>query len=112
MARVFTDYPETSTDALELDEKARSKKIRKLQKKIKRLEKLIRKMGKQKNADESEEASESRETEKNNERSFFTRVKDAFLRALPSIFRTAAKIVVSTLCEYAADKCSKREKVA
>jgi len=112
MARVFTDYPEISTDALELDEKTKSKKIKKLEKKIKKQEKLIRKMSKQKIADGSEEASESRETEKNKEKSFFTRVQDAFLKALPDIFRTAAKIVVSTLCEYVVDKCFKKVKVA
>ncbi len=124
MALVFTDYPDISEDFLEPEEKIESKKIKKLKKKIKKQKKTIRKMKgrktvgdreekseKRETADESKEASEKNETGKSWGKSFLTRVGEVFLKTLPSILRTATKIVVSALCGRAF-KLFKKARVA
>lgn len=104
MSHVFTNYPESSDIVLESGKDFKTQKdkeIEKLKKKVKKLKKTICKM-KKRLMDESEFVSENgkeeKKQEKKQEKKFRTKMGDAFLQALPTIFRTMFKVVVTTLC--------------
>ena len=98
MARVFTDYPESSDIVLETEKKSKykkSKKIKKLKKKIKKLKKTIRKM-KDISMNESKHESEGRKEERKQEKNFRTKIGDAILKALTNIFQITIKMAITT----------------
>ncbi len=113
MAKIFTNYPETSDADFGSDEKAESKKYKKLKairKSIKKERKRIQKLKMLESTVENEGVSKTHGGER--EKSFFAKVGDALLTALPSIFRTTAKTIVTTLCEYALKKWMRKVQVA
>ena len=98
MARVFTDYPESSDFVSETEKKSKPKKrkeIKKLKKKIKKLEKTIRKM-ENISMNESKHESEGRKEERNQEKKFGTKIGDAILKILPNIFQFTIKMAMTT----------------
>lgn len=113
MAKVFTNYPEMSDTDFGPVEKTESKKYKKfkaIKKSIKKERKRIQKLNMPGSTVGNEVDSETHGGER--EKSFFAKVGDALLAALPSIFRTTAKTVVTTLCEYALKKWMRKVQVA
>lgn len=114
MSYIFTNYPEVSDGVLEVGKKKTSpkhKKIKKLQKKLKKQEKIIQEMIRKASAAECSSTNNNESFEKSAKKKFSSWIGDALVGALPSIFRTIAKIVTSTICEYAM-QCSMKAKVA
>lgn len=114
MARVFTDYPEGYDTILKSNEGPKTKKhkkIKELQKEVKKQRKVIRELSKQESKDGGGFLFEKGNHEKNQKKTFLTRVGDALLEALPSIFRTTAKIIVTAICEYAINRLRKAQVV-
>lgn len=123
MSKIFMNYPEGSENPIMTDETSshdKDKVIKKLRKKNKKQRKLIRKLSKC--GKESEEHSSSKcnmndgnksdqDKENEKEKSFFTKVKEKFIEAVPSICRTVAKAATTILCGWAL-KCFGKRKVA
>lgn len=108
MSRVFTNYPQTSENTFVTDKvfkSKRDKKIKKLQKKVRKQRKLIYKLREQ--GVESENCNSSNRnindentSTQNKETSFFSKVKDRLIDALPSICRTMVKTATTIICEW------------
>ncbi len=99
MSRIFTNYDELENVTSEPTEKFESKEEKKLRKLLKKQRKFIRRLKKQESAYKNDFSTEDRETRKSRAKEFLSRVEDAFLKALPSIFRCAAKIIVTAICK-------------
>lgn len=115
MPRKFTNYPQTSEIPFEKDKVSklkRDKKIRKLHKKIKKQKRLIRKLNKCREAGEGCTSSgrsknDSKKSTQNKEKSFFSKVKDRLIDALPSICRTMVKTATTIICGWALKRFGK-----
>ena len=112
MSNIFTDYPKTSEVPLEEAEVSKLKKlkkkkqIKKILKKLKKQKKLIKKISKQKVESENCTSSKCNTDDgkiptQDNEKSFFNRMKDKFIDAVPSICRTVAKTVTTLVLGWA-----------
>lgn len=127
MSRVFTDYPLSSDSISGLDNKSEIQcddigqliiSIGKLCKEMKKQRKIIKRMCKhdkiEKMSEQSAQENQHSSAEKNNkttksgrnsnpdgddkkEKTFFEKVGDAFLKALPSIFRTVASVAATAI---------------
>lgn len=90
--------------------------IKKLRKKVKKQRKLIHKLSKCRKV--SEDCSTSKcnlndgdKSDRSREKSFFTEVKEKFIKAVPSICRTVAKTATTILCGWVLN-CFGKRKVA
>ena len=119
MSKIFTSYPQTSEipfEAVNASEAQKDKKIRKLQKRLKKQKKLIRKLSNQGVTSENSTSSNSNINDRNESaqdkgKSFFSKVKDRLVEALPSICRTVVKTATTIICGWAF-KSFKKLKVA
>lgn len=120
MSKIFTSYPQTSEipfEAVNASEAQKDKKIRKLQKRLKKQKKLICKLSKQVISENSDSQKHNInidnkfEFEPYKKKSFFSKVKDRLVEALPSICRTVAKTATTIICGWAF-KSLKKLKVA
>ena len=119
MARNFTDYSKVSENTSKIDEASSQEKdkvIKKLRKKVKKQRKLIHKLSKCRKV--SEDCSTSKcnlndgdKSDRSREKSFFTEVKEKFIKAVPSICRTVAKAATTILCGWVLN-CFGKRKVA
>lgn len=115
MAKEFTDYSKDFGDTFKTDEissQEKDKVINKLRKKVKKQRKLIRELSKYGKA--SNDCSPSKrnlndgvKSDQAKEKSFFTKVKDKFIEALPSICRTVAKTATNIICRWAIKRFGK-----
>lgn len=112
MANIFTDYPKTSEVPLaeakvaKLKKLKKKKQIKKLQRELKKQKKLIKKLSKQKVESENCTSSKCNTNDgkiptQDKEKSFFNRMKDKFIDAVPSICRTVAKTVTTLALGWA-----------
>lgn len=119
MSLQFGEYPEPKTADVDTDQQVKNMeiigKLNKFRKAIKQQNKMLKEMQKELKAQkdyvqkivkeenlynhekESDGTSEKISNEKRQEKSFLRQVGDAFVKALPSIFRTIASVAVTVI---------------
>lgn len=107
MSKIFTSYPQTSEipfEAVNASEAQKDKKIKKIQKRLKKQKKLISKLNRQvaieNSASQKCNINSDNKSTQDKKKSFFSKVKDKLVEALPSICRTVAKTATTIICGW------------